>query len=321
MITRWVAFWDRREAPTSLSLVRILVGSVLLVDLLHAKFVGAVELIWSAPPFGMAWGATREPLPLAARWFGATPRLAEQLWWLAAVCAALFVCGALYRVSAVLLALALGQIGRFEPDADAIDQLFRIALPILALSSAHASHSVDAWLRRRLGKPYPALVPAWPRYLLMLQLLWMYFSAAHNRGDSAWYPSGGFSAVANVMSDPHFARFAPGTFRWAYHLTQLGTAATMLVEGSAPVMLLWLWLDSPASAGSAATHGGKLGQVARRLRLRWVWLTLGVTLHLGIAVTMQLGIFPFGMLALYPIFIHPEELLHARAGLIKRFSS
>jgi hypothetical protein len=102
----------------------------------------------------------------------------------------------------------------------------------------------------------------------------------------------------------------------------------MLFEGSAPLMLLWLWFDWPAPAGALsararprARRGGRLGEVARRLHLRWVWLALGALLHLGIAFTMQLGIFPFGMLALYPIFVHPEELLHARASLIKRFSS
>jgi hypothetical protein len=321
VLERWVAFWDRREAPASLALVRILVGAVLLTDLLQAKYAGAVELLWSAPPLGMAWGATGERLPLAARWLGATPQTAELLWGVAVVCAALFLCGAFYRVTAVLLALALGQIGRFEPDADAIDQLFRIAVPLLALSGANAAFSLDAWLRKSLAKPYPALVPAWPRYLLILQLLWMYFSAAHNRGDSAWYPSGSFAAVSNVMSDPHFARYAPGTFRSAYRFTQLGTAATMLFEGSAPLMLLWLWLDWPTAASERRERGGKLGHLLRRLRLRWLWLGLGATLHLGIAITMQLGIFPFGMLALYPIFVHPEELLHARESLIKRYCS
>jgi hypothetical protein len=320
LLERWVAFWDRREAPTSLALTRILVGSVLLADLLQVKYVGAVALLWSAPPLGMAWGATGEPLPLAARWLGATPQTAELLWGIALASTVLFVFGAFFRVSAVLLAVALGQLGRFEPDGDAIDQLFRIAIPILALSSANAAFSVDAWLRKKRGSSYPARVPAWPRYLLMLQLLWMYFSAAHNREDLAWYPSGGFAAVSNVMSDPHFARFAPGTFRSVYHLTQLGTAATMLFEGSAPLMLLWLWLNSTA-ATETRPRAGKLASAARKLHLRWVWMALGITLHLGIAVTMQLGIFPFGMLALYPIFVHPEELLHARESLIKRYCS
>ncbi len=291
MIARWVAFWDRREAPTSLAITRIFVGLVLLADLLQAKYAHAVETAWAAPPFGIAWGALNTPQPFVARCFGATPQTAEALWWLAVLCSVLFLFGALYRVAAVLLSVILIQLGRFEPDTDAIDQLLRIVVPILALSGAHACFSVTAWWARKRARPVLERVPAWPRYLLILQLLWMYFSAAHNRSDAAWYPWGGFSAVSNVLGDPHFARFAPGTFRGAYRLTQLGTAATMLFEGSAPLMLLWLW---------------------RGWRVRWVWLALGAALHLGIAITMQLGIFPFGMLALYPIFFAPEEF---RKGL------
>ncbi|MEP7050233.1 MAG: HTTM domain-containing protein [Pseudomonadota bacterium] len=290
MIGRWVALWDRREAPTSLAITRLLVGLVLLFDLAQAKYTHAVEAAWSGPPLGLAWGSQNTPQPFVAAWFGASPRTAEWLWWLALSCCVLFLCGALFRVSALLLSVILFQIGRFEPDADAIDQLLRIALPILALSGAHACCSVDAWWAHKRGQPLCTSVPAWPRYLLILQLLWLYFSAAHNRSDAAWYPWGGFSAVSNVLGDPHFARFPPGTFQGAYHLTQLGTAATMLFEGSAPLMLLWFWRGS---------------------RVRWVWLALGVALHLGIAITMQLGIFPFGMLALYPVFVHPEELSNA----------
>ena len=83
----------------------------------------------------------------------------------------------------------------------------------------------------------------------------------------------------------------------------------MLFELSAPLMLLWTWLDrSPG-------RGGRWGDAVRRLHVRWVWLLLGVSLHLGIALTMRLGIFPFAMLALYPVFVHPDEL----ESLARRF--
>jgi hypothetical protein len=37
-------------------------------------------------------------------------------------------------------------------------------------------------------------------------------------------------------------------------------------------------------------------------------------LHAGIAVTMQLGMFPFGILALYPALLGPEDT----AALLQR---
>ena len=41
--------------------------------------------------------------------------------------------------------------------------------------------------------------------------------------------------------------------------------------------------------------------LAKLLEAR-AWAPLGVFMHLGIASTMELGMFSFGMLALYPVF-------------------
>jgi hypothetical protein len=303
MNRRWVAFWDQREPATPLAVTRICVGLVVLLDLLIAKYQGAVPALWSAPPLGLAWGANSDPAPLAKRWLGASPHSAELLWGIAVAAALLMTLGALHRVAGLVLTVALIELARLEPDGDAIDQLLRVVVPILALSRANACLSLDAWFWRKRGKPPPENVPAWPRYLLVLQLLWMYFSAAQNRLDPAWYPHGGFSAISKVLGDPHFARFAPGTLRRIYPLTQLATALTMVFEGSAPLMLLWLWLD-PASG---ELRGGKFGALTRTLHVRWVWMALGASLHVGIIFTMQLGIFPFGMLALYPLLVRAEE--------------
>ena len=49
--------------------------------------------------------------------------------------------------------------------------------------------------------------PAWPRLLLFAQVVWIYFSGGHNKGAPEWWPQGGYSALANALSDPHFARF------------------------------------------------------------------------------------------------------------------
>ena len=74
-----------------------------------------------------------------------------------------------------------------------------------------------------------------------------------------------------------------------------------------------------------ATAGTRIGTASKSSRSSAAnaAFSLDSWLHqnLGIAVTMQLGIFPFGMLALYPIFVHLEELLHARESLIKRYCS
>lgn len=309
MIACWVRFWDRREAPHSLALARILVSLALLGDLLDAAARGAVDAIWAPPPFGSGWGHEQSPAPLVVKWFGASPQTADWTFVVAVVACVLVSLGAAYHVSSWLLVFAMLQLAGLMPNGDAIDALYRVVLPLLALSEANACWSFDAWLARRRGKPLPQTILAWPRYLLIAQLLWLYFSAAHHRSSASWGPLGDFSAVADVMGHPHFARFTPGSLEAFYPLTQLATALTMVFEGTAPLLLLWTWLDRRPE------RGGRFGQIARRLRLRWVSLALGAGLHVGIAVTMQLGMFPFGMLALYPTLFYPDEISRALVRL------
>jgi len=308
LIERWVALWDRREAPTSLSLLRVFVGAVVLLDLLAAKTAGAVPELWTPPPLGMAGGFTGE-WPLTAQWFGATPETALLLWRIAVVSALLFLFGALHRPAGLVLTFALAELGHGQPDSDGFDRLMRLVVPILTLSQANARWSVDAWVRQNFGRAPAALVPAWPRYLVAMQLAWMYFSAAHNRDDPAWWPTGGFSAIGQILADPHFARFPAGSLAFLYPLTQVATAATMLFEMSAPLML-----TSRDLYGDHAP-GGKWTEFIRRHHVRFAWLALGALLHLGIALTMQLGMFPFGMLALYPAFLHPDDFPKTRVRL------
>jgi hypothetical protein len=264
-------------------------------------------------------------LPLAARLFGANSETAALLFWVALGASLAFTLGVLFRPAAWILLAALTELAHVAPDGDrGIDKLLRIAVIVLALSCAGQRWSIDAVLRERYGRRgravpreaslLPLKAPAWPRYLLFAQLCWMYFSAAHNRSGRAWWPHGRFSAISQVLADPHMARFAPHVTSGLHPLLQVVTAATMLFELSAPLLIWVTFLDRREG------RGGRVGDWLRRYRVRWVWLGLGVSLHLGIALTMRLGIFPFGVLALYPLLIHPEELergarwLRARLG-------
>jgi hypothetical protein len=309
----WVSFWDRREPATSLALTRILVAAVLLADLLQARVYGLVEAIWGPPPEGLAWGGVGSAAPLAARWFGSSTDTAWLLWWSGVVVAVLLCAGAATRVTAILLALIWAQLGNIAPDSDrGIDFMLRGVLLVLAFSPCHARWSVDAWVRRKIGRPFPELVPAWPRYLLFLQVIWVYFSAGHNKTDGAWGPLEGYSALANILTDPHFARFDPAWVGTFYPLLQLATASTMLFElGSPGMLLLTYW-------SATRERPGRIRRLANLLRLRWLWIVTGVTFHIGIGVTMRLGIFPWGMLALYPVLFHPDELARGWAWLQAR---
>ena len=307
MIERWVAFWDRREAPHTLSLVRILVGVVLFADLVQAAIFDVIPLVWGPPPLGSGYGQAADPAPLVVRVLGASAGTGTLLWALAVVSCALFTLGVFYRITSWVLVFAMVELGGCQPVGDSIDSLFRILMPVLAASGAGAVWSVDAWFRQRRGKPGLESVPAWPRYLLVVQLLWVYISAGYQRDAKTWGPRGGFAAIGNVLGDPHFARFEPGSFAFLYPFTCVGTLLTMVFELSAPLYLVWLWLELNPG------RGGRFGNVVRRARIRWIWLATGVALHSGIALSMKIGLFPFGILALYPAFVRPPELLAALA--------
>jgi hypothetical protein len=309
----WVELWDRREPPTALALVRILIAAVMLADLLQAYSYGLVDVIWAPPPDGLAWGGQAKVPAAAARWFGATVETGWLLWWTAVVASLLVMAGVATRVSVLLLALTWAQLGHMASDGDrGIDYMLRGCLLVLAFSQCHARWSVDAWVRRKIGRPFPELIPAWPRYLLFAQLIWIYFSAGHNKSDKAWGPLENFEALGNILCDPHFARFDPSWVATFYPMLQLGTLATISFELGAPAMILLTWWDATRD------RPGRLRRLSNLLRLRWMWIATGVIFHVGIAVTMRLGIFPWGLLALYPVLFHPEELTRAGVWLQAR---
>ncbi len=309
----WVELWDRREAPSSLALCRILVAAVLLADLLQARSYGLIDTIWGPPPDGLGWGTQGSAAAAAARWFGASTGTAALMWWTAAVACLLVIAGVATRLSILVLALTWAQLGHFAPDSDrGIDFMLRSVLVVLLFSQSHACWSVDAWVRRRIGRPFASVVPSWPRYLIFAQLLWIYFSAGHNKTDKAWGPFGNFSALSNILTDPHFARFDPSWVATFYPLLQLAALATMIFELTSPVMILLTWWHSTRD------RPGRLRRVSNFLRMRWVWMLTGLSFHFGIAVTMRLGIFPWGMIALYPALLRPEEINRAIAWLQSR---
>jgi hypothetical protein len=199
--------------------------------------------------------------------------------------------------------LASAQQAALAPNGEsAIDQLMRIVFVILALSRSHAKWSLDAVIRRRMGKTTPTLVPAWPRYLLLLQLVWVYFSSGMNKTSAAWGPHGGFTALGNALLDPVNGRLDPELVVAVYPLTRAATALTMLFELTALLYLVALYFAAtPERAGRARIW-------SNRLRLRWVWIGLGVSFQIGIAIGLTLGAFPYGMLALYPVLLLPHEV-------------
>lgn len=295
----WVALWDRREAPTALALVRIGVGLVLLVDLVNLGRLGLITPMFAASPDGYA--VTTDGWAPAL--LGSDAGAAFTLTLAAVIAAVCIVLGVATRVACVAFVLVSAQLAHIAPDADrGIHMILRIVLVILALSWCHARWSIDAWVWRRFGRPLPAEVPAWPRLLILFQVVWIYFSAGTNKSGAEWGPVDGFRALANAVCDPHIARLSCEWVSAVLPLTQTATALSMVFELTAPLYLAYLYF------AATEERPGRLRRLVNVVRLRWVWLALGISVHLGIALFLRLGAFPWGMLALYPALLLPRDL-------------
>jgi hypothetical protein len=182
---------------------------------------------------------------------------------------------------------------------------------IMALSPAAKMWSVDA--RRATGSfagdSSPA--PAWARYLILGQLVLIYWGAGLAKGGTHWYPWGNYRALYLILRDPILAAADfSWLFHWlAYRATQIATALTHVWELAAPLVLL------AAHYRRTRDRPGRLRRLFNRIAVRDVYVAIGVAFHLTLALTLRLGIFPFAMLACFPAFFHPHELASRAARL------
>ena len=302
MIERWVAFWDRRESPLALVATRIALGLVVLFDLGVIGVYGLPPVLWGLVD-GLSTVAPSTPwiyqvLPPS----GAGPWI---LYGALVLTAGAFTAGFATRWAGLAFVVLYAQSDVINPLADrGIDRLIRIAILILSFSACSAMASVDARLRtgRWRGDDQPA--PAWPRYLLLGQLVLTYFCAGLGKGGTEWLPVGRWSALYVVLQDPIFAVI---DFSWLrrpipFFFSQVSTAGTHLWELSAPLVLLAAWFRATPE------RDGRLRRLFTRVRARDLYVMVGVVFHLGLALTMRLGVFPFAMLSMFWVFFRPEEV-------------
>jgi hypothetical protein len=302
---RWAAFLDQREAPWSLALVRICLGLVALADFLTILRLDLVTALFGVGAIGgLSDANVRTDVPWYYAIFPPTEASAWILWGSMTGLALTFTLGFFTRTSAFALMLLWAQQALILPASDrGIDALCRDVLCIFAFSYAGEGLGLDGlWRRWRTGAAM-SLVPAWPRYLLVLQLVVMYFMAGVQKVGLEWTPMGDFAALYVILQDP---AIAAADFRWLrvqpfYFGTQIATFGTVLWQWSYPVVLLWYWYE----------HGperpGRIRTLARRWHFKWIWVAVGALFHVLLALTMELGIFPWAMMAIYPAFIYPDE--------------
>lgn len=309
---RWVQFWDRHEPGDSLACVRIGVGAVLLFDLWTTARLGLVTGLWApVEEGGFGPSAYDQPGCVLYEWLGASSGLAWWLFVISMLSSATLCLGLFTRTSAACLVLAYAQLSQLQSAADrGIDMLLRNVCVLLACSGAGVTLSCDA-LRATGRWRSDRLVPAWPRYCLVLQLAVVYFQAGMLKQSPQWTSLDGYSALSVVLQRPHFARLVlPSQLMAAlYPLLQLATFVTVLFERGALFMPLLVWLEETRH------RGGRLRRWLHRSRLLPLWAATGLGFHLGLVALLQLGIFPWGCMAIYPALVSPLTLRRVVGGM------
>jgi hypothetical protein len=175
------------------------------------------------------------------------------------------------------------------------DRVMTCALFVLGLSGAAKTLSLPARLATGSWLA-PVTVPSWPRWVLFYQLGIIYTSTGMQKVGSDWMPWGDLSAIYYALHLGEWARWEhtwAGT-AWGFPITQAGTLGTLFLEWSGLFWVLTAWY------ASTPERGGRLRAWSNRLHLRELYLFLGIGLHVGIWVTMNVGPFSPVMLSLYP---------------------
>lgn len=306
LVRRWVALFDERESATALVLIRVLLAAVITWDLVMVRVYDLPVLLWAPiAEGGVSPVMSFNPVPQVYRIFDPSATTATAIYVVLLVSILCFGIGLFTRTSAVIFTLFYAQTAMINDYGDrGIDRAIRIVMLILACSAAGKAWSVDAKRKtgrfRGDGRP----VPAWPRYLVLGELVLIYCAAGFSKGGTRWFPWGGYAALYVILQDPIFA---VANFSWLRHpvpyfFTQAGTAITHLWEMGAPIVLLAAYFRRTGD------RSGRVRRIFNRLPVRGVYVTVGVVFHLMLAFTLRLGIFPFAMLAFFPAFYRPEEL-------------
>lgn len=298
---RWLAWLDQQETAEPIALFRMGVGLCVFASVATVFADGLVVPLWAEPASG-GMRALSNPPWLIALLGGREP---EVLWWvgvatMALACATTLGLGG--RATVLLTLQGFMALVRCNPDASSgADQLITNALWLLFLSSSTSTWSLDCRLRSGAFSS-ARLVSAWPRKLIVFQLVLVYFSSALHKGSATWTPIGDYSAIYYVLLQPSWQRFELPGLASVYPLTQIATAGVWLFEIGSPLLLLALYYRGTAE------RSGRLRAFVNRLDWRIVFAAIGVPMHLGIALLMQVGAFSWISLCFYLCLFTPREL-------------
>jgi hypothetical protein len=192
-----------------------------------------------------------------------------------------------------LLSTSFGTINPYIENAG--DQVRGIILFYLLLTPCGAVWSLDR-LRQRSQQTCPILIHPWALRLLFVQMTLIYFFNGLYKLDGVDWSAG--TSLYYVLGDLTLARWSYAQLPVPFVLTQVLSWIVLVWEVSFPLWMLLPWLAvSLIQPWLPVGLGVGLVRFLRGLRL--AALILGVLFHLGILLTMEIGLFAPYMLCLY----------------------
>ncbi|MDP2342563.1 MAG: HTTM domain-containing protein [Deltaproteobacteria bacterium] len=298
-LRRLLALTSTTESPVPLALFRIGVGVSILWLVVPMLLTTVGRDVVGFSFIDQAAGGYRN---LKGSWGadllgGATPEVIFGLLWVSALCGLLLVLGLFGRVPVLVAAITTHIALQQNMDVSgAGDALLGNALVLLMLGDITATLSLDCWFRQR-GRPLRAAliddtpIAAWPRQLAVVQLCIVYTSTGLQKLVSmAWTPFDGFSALYQILQSPHWARFPD-------LMTDTGGALAIPFALMTGVTIVW-----------------EVTFIVVLFKRKWrpIYAFVGVGVHIGILIFMEVGVFSIISVAFYPVLFSPQTLAAIR---------
>jgi hypothetical protein len=294
-----------REQGTSIALFRILLATVTLLSLWLLRNDEVFRAIWYSQEHGgiVKLGSNHW---LFRTLGGVSPRSVDTAYHLCSVGAALSLVGFGGSVSVLLCQQCYVALRSLNENASGgYDSLITVGLLLLAFGRPTRTLSLDCRLLRASWTT-GLLVPAWPRALLVFQLLLMYTLTGIQKVGHAWTPFGGYTAMHYVLNDPTWLRADLGAAPWSLAiLGRIATAVTWHWE-QLSCLLLFHWYYRYGNRSS----NNIVGKVFRRWDIRKPWALTGVVMHVGILALLDVGPFSLVSLAYYVCLCSPSTANH-----------
>jgi hypothetical protein len=133
----------------------------------------------------------------------------------------------------------------------------------------------------------------------------MYTLTGLQKSALVWTPAGGYSALYWVMQDPTWMRFDGAFAAWISPLLRVATAVTWHWEQLSILLLLWFYYRRTKE------KGGRIRNWVLKRDWRIGWALIGVMLHAGILLLMNVGPFSWVSLSFYVLLWRPSEWTRA----------